>query len=88
LPGASRSAGPTTPEGVEGLTALWLAWQAAYVERDTLLTTAAEWHDHWLPGVIHRLEPGPFGLDCGACHKPRPETLYPAAATCPATTWG
>ena len=48
------------PELVEELTALWLAWQAAYVERDAPLTAAAEWHDRWLPGVLHRLEHGPF----------------------------
>ena len=64
------------PELVEELTALWLAWQAAYVERDAPLTAAAEWHDRWLPGVLHRLEHGPFALDCGSSHRPRPSTLY------------
>jgi len=76
------------PEVVEEVTALWLAWQAAYVERDAPLTAAAEWHDRWLPGVLHRLEHGPFALDCGTCHKPRPEALYAAAETCPGTSSG
>jgi len=71
------------PEVVEELTALWLAWQAAYVERDAPLTGAAEWHDRWLPGVLHRLEHGPFAVDCGTCHKARPDTLYADAAACP-----
>ena len=67
------------PEIVEELTALWLAWQAAYVERDAPLTAAAEWHDRWLPGVLHRLEHGPFTLDCGSTHRSRPVTLYKSA---------
>ena len=74
------------PELVEELTALWLAWQAAYVERDASLTAAAEWHDRWLPGVLHRLEHGPFALDCDASHRPRPTALYvPAADRLPVT---
>ena len=64
------------PEVVEELTALWLAWQAAYVESDRVLTGAAEWHDRWLPGVLYRLEHGPFALDCDAAHHPRPAGAY------------
>jgi hypothetical protein len=66
------------PEVVEELTALWLAWQAAYEERDASLTAAADWHDRWLPGVLHRLEHGPFALDCIDAHNPRPATCYAA----------
>ena len=76
------------PEIVEELTALWLAWQGAYVERDAPLTAAAEWHDRWLPGVLHRLEHGQFALDCGMCHRPRPEALYATARALPATSSG
>jgi hypothetical protein len=64
------------PEVVEEFTALWLAWQAAYVERDASLTAAAEWHDRWLPGVLHRLEHGPIAIDCDTTHRPRPLSAY------------
>jgi hypothetical protein len=64
------------PEIVEELTALWLAWQYAYEERDAPLTAAADWHDRWLPGVLHRLEHGPFALDCASEHHGRPSAAY------------
>jgi hypothetical protein len=64
------------PEVVEDLTALWLAWEGAYQQPDAPLTAAADWHDRWLPGVLHRLEHGPFALDCADTHSPRPETSY------------
>ncbi|MBO0727924.1 MAG: DUF4913 domain-containing protein [Acidimicrobiaceae bacterium] len=67
------------PEIVEELTALWLAWQAAYVEADAPLTAAAEWHDRWLPGVLYRLQHGPFALDCDTSHHPRPGGAYAPA---------
>jgi len=64
------------PELVEELTALWLAWQHAYEDLDAPLTAAADWHDRWLPGVLYRLEHGPFALDCSNEHRPRPATAY------------
>lgn len=64
------------PEVVEELTALWLAWQYAFEERDAPLTAAADWHDRWLPGVLHRLEHGPFALDCVNEHRARPSAAY------------
>jgi hypothetical protein len=64
------------PEIVEEFTALWLAWQYAYEERDAPLTAAADWHDRWLPGVLHRLEHGPFALDCVNEHRARPSAAY------------
>jgi hypothetical protein len=64
------------PELVEELTALWLAWQGAYQQPDPPLTAAADWHDRWLPGVLHRLEHGPFALDCSDVHTHRPEASY------------
>lgn len=68
------------PEIVEELTALWLAWQYAYQERDAPLTAAADWHDRWLPGVLHRLEHGPFAVDCSSEHHPRPAAAYAQTA--------
>jgi hypothetical protein len=64
------------PEIVEELTALWLAWQHAYAEADAPLTAAADWHDRWLPGLLHRLEHGPLALNCSAEHQPRPRAAY------------
>lgn len=64
------------PEIVEELTALWLAWTAAYETTDPPLTAAADWHDRWLPGLLHRLEHGPFALDCTNGHHARPATAY------------
>jgi hypothetical protein len=64
------------PELVEELTALWLAWQHAYEDKDAPLTAAADWHDRWLPGVLYRLEHGPFALDCANEHRPRPAAAY------------
>lgn len=64
------------PEVVEELTALWLAWQAAYTEPDASLTAAADWHDRWLPGFLYRLEHGAFALDCSASHRNRPASAY------------
>lgn len=67
---------PQHPEIVEELTALWLAWVQAYETSDAPLTSGADWHDRWLPGLLHRLEHGPFALDCSTAHHPRPTTAY------------
>jgi hypothetical protein len=64
------------PEIVEELTALWLAWQAAYTEPDASLTAAADWHDRWLPGLLYRIEHGPLALDCSVTHHDRPTSAY------------
>jgi hypothetical protein len=37
---------------------------------------AAEWHDRWLPGLLHRLEHGPLALDCSNAHTPRATAAY------------
>ncbi|WP_027863065.1 hypothetical protein [Marmoricola sp. URHB0036] len=63
-------------EVVEELTALWLAWQQAYEDRHASLAAPAEWHDRWLPGVLYRLEHGPFALDCASAHQERPRHAY------------
>jgi hypothetical protein len=67
---------PEHSEVVEELTALWLSWNAAYSERDAPLTGASDWHDRWLPGVLHRLEHGVFALNCGQSHNSRPTSAY------------
>lgn len=64
------------PEVVEELTALWLAWQHAYADANAPLSAPVEWHDHWLPGLLHRLEHGPHALNCSAEHTPRPSSAY------------
>ncbi len=69
------------PEILEELTALWIAWQAAYTEPEPMLTAAADWHDRWLPGVLHRLQHGPFALDCTDDHHPRPPSAYAGRET-------
>lgn len=67
---------PEHPEVIEELTALWLAWEHAYVDPNASLTAPAEWHDHWLPGLLHRLDHGPFALNCSADHAARPSSAY------------
>jgi hypothetical protein len=64
------------PELVEELTALWLAWHASYTERDAPLTGPIDWHDRWLPGLLHRLEHGAFALNCSSGHQDRPASAY------------
>ena len=43
---------------------------------DAPLTGAIDWHDRWLPGFLHRLEHGPFALNCTDIHQPRPTQFY------------
>lgn len=66
-------------ELVEELTALWLAWNAAYTERGASLTAAIDWHDRWLPGLLYRLEHGAFAHDCSGGHQDRPASAYAEA---------
>jgi hypothetical protein len=67
------------PEIVEELTALWLAWQDAYSDNSASPTAPAEWHDHWLPGFLHRVEHGALAINCVSSHAPRPESAYARA---------
>jgi len=64
------------PELVEELTALWLAWRAAYSDPAAVMTMPAEWHDRWLPGALHRVKA--WGVHCGAEHRDRPPSVYDA----------
>jgi len=69
------------PETIEELTALWLAWQAAYQDPNASLTAAADWHDRWLPGFLHRLEHGAFALTCASNHQAKPPAVYAKTPT-------
>jgi hypothetical protein len=51
-------------------------------EPEPLLGAAADWHDRWLPGTLHRLQHGPFALDCSDNHKRGRTRLMPSAASC------
>ena len=64
------------PELVEELTALWLAWQAAYQDPTPRSPPQPTGTTAGSPGVLYRLEHGPFALDCNAGHHPRPEGIY------------
>jgi hypothetical protein len=66
-------------EVVEELTALWLAWRAAYAEADAALLGPAEWHDRWLPGALQHIRG--WGVHCDrTSHRTRPDAVYGAAA--------
>jgi hypothetical protein len=64
------------PELVEELTALWLAWQEAYVAKGAPLTAAADWHGRWLPELLRRMRAGGWNIACEGEHKPTVESLY------------
>jgi len=74
---------PEHPEIVEELTALWLAWQHAYADLEAPLTAAADWHDRWLPGLLHRLQHGAFAINCSEVHQGRPARSYAERARGP-----
>ena len=63
------------PELVEELTALWLAWRDAYVEKGAPLTAGADWHGRWLPEFLRRIGAGGWNLACEGDHRPV-ESLY------------
>lgn len=62
------------PEIVEELTALHLAWSAAYADPAASLTAPVEWHQHYLPGFLARVRA--WGVHCTDDHRARPESLY------------
>ncbi len=57
------------PELVEELTALWLAWRDAYVEKGAPLSAPADWHGRWLPEFLRRIGAGGWNLACEGEHK-------------------
>jgi len=62
------------PELVEELTALYLAWRAAYTDPAAQLTAPADWHDRWLPGTLARVRG--WGVYCDGDHRDRPTGTY------------
>ena len=66
------------PEIVEELTALWLAWQSAYQDRDAPLTAPADWHDRWLPASSTASSMGPSPPTAHPSHQRRPDSAYAA----------
>jgi hypothetical protein len=62
------------PELVEELTALHLAWVAAYTDPTAAPTAPADWHTHYLPAALERI-PG-WGVHCTDTHRPRPPGVY------------
>lgn len=68
------------PELVEELTALWLAWRDAYVEKGAPLAAGADWHGRWLPELLRRIGAGGWNVACEGEHKPPVTSLYDARA--------
>lgn len=65
-------------ELVEEVTALWLAWLAAYNGYDANMTRPIDFHDHWFPSFLARVRR--WGVQCTDEHRPRPECIYADAA--------
>jgi hypothetical protein len=61
---------------VEQLTALWLAWRDAYVEKGAPLSGGADWHGRWLPEFLRRIGAGGWNLACEGEHRPLVDSLY------------
>jgi hypothetical protein len=65
-------------ELVEEISALWMAWRDAYVEKGAPLTGGADWHARWLPEFLRRLGAGGWNVACEADHRPVVSSLYDA----------
>jgi hypothetical protein len=50
-----RSCWPNHPEARWELAWLYQQWSFAYLAKRPTLKDAADWHDRWSPGVLHRL---------------------------------
>jgi hypothetical protein len=61
-------------ELVEELTAVWLAWHAAYTEPRGQLTAPVDFHDRVLPSFLPRVRR--WGVQCLDEHRPRPASVY------------
>jgi hypothetical protein len=55
LAGRLRSCWPSHPEARWELACLYQLWSAAYLADRPTPRDAADWHDRWSPGVLHRL---------------------------------
>ena len=63
-------------ELIEELTALYLAWRAAYTDANANLTAPADFHHHYLPAAIERVTG--WGVHCSDQHRDRASTVYAA----------
>jgi len=62
------------PELVEEITALHLAWRAAYSDPTAALSAPIDWHAHHLPAFLARVRT--WGVHCTDTHRDRPDSLY------------
>jgi hypothetical protein len=62
------------PELVEELSALHWAWRAAFHGDDPRPTAPADFHAHYLPGVLDRVRR--WGVHCSELHEPRADGVY------------
>jgi len=62
------------PELVEEITALHLAWRAAYSDPTAALSAPIDWHAHHLPAFLARVRT--WGVHCTDAHRDRPDSLY------------
>jgi hypothetical protein len=61
-------------ELVEELTALHLAWRAAYTDPAATPTAAADFHTHYLPAALDHVHG--WGVHCTDTHRPRSTGVY------------
>jgi hypothetical protein len=66
------------PELVEELSALWLAWREAYLEKGAPLTAGADWHARCLPDLLRRIRAGGWNIACESEHRDSVASLYDA----------
>jgi len=59
---------------VEEITALHLAWRAAYSDPTASLSAPIDWHAHHLPSFLARVRT--WGVHCTDNHRDRPDSLY------------
>lgn len=72
-----RSCWPHHPEATWELAWLYQLWSAAYIGKRAVLRDAAEWHDRWMPGVLHRLGHVMQPCERACLHRRRPEPEEP-----------
>ena len=70
-----RPCWPNHPEARWELTWLYQLWTLAYLTRRPSPKDAADWHDRWTPGVIHRLSQTMRRCEEACQHQPSPEVL-------------
>jgi hypothetical protein len=62
------------PELIEELSALQWAWRAAFHGDEARPSAPADFHGHYLLGVLDRVRR--WGVHCGDTHEPRAEGVY------------